>query len=584
MEVKESSPRFKAAMNDFRRARQRGALESIMARLSGKSSRLVPYEEIPEELRRSEPIRRGRQMIPLDAIVGSVGRYTDFTRSFLPRQKYGQKRWARVRSAFDNVHDMPPILVYKVGDSYFVLDGNHRVSVAHVLGAHEIPAYVTEVETRVPLSPDVEPDELICQAQYATFLAKTNLDELRPQADLTVTAPGQYRVLLEQIDRYWAWLCRERGQDVPYSQAVAGWYDDVYRPLVDVIRRRGLLRAFPKRTETDLYAWVVKHREDLEEELGWEVDTASAAQDLIQRFSPDPQQLFSRVKERVLGVLTPDRLEAGPRPGQWREEVLGPGHEENLFCDLLVPVAPAEGGLDVLEQALLVAQRESGRVHGLHVLRDEREGDQSHLHPLQEAFDARCAAAGVDGELTVETGPVSQTICDHAYWNDLVVVGLSHLPGPHLTERLSSGFSTLVRRCGRPVLAVPGSVSPLENLLLAYDGSPKAKEALFVAAYLAGKWQRPLTVVSVAGERSAERSAAETLTHARQYLQSRRVHAFYLLERGDAASALQRAAEARGSDLIIMGGYGFRPLLEVILGSTVDEVLRWRRWPVLICR
>jgi nucleotide-binding universal stress UspA family protein len=33
-----------------------------------------------------------------------------------------------------------------------------------------------------------------------------------------------------------------------------------------------------------------------------------------------------------------------------------------------------------------------------------------------------------------------------------------------------------------------------------------------------------------------------------------------------------------------MGGYGFRPLLEVVLGSTVDQVLRWRRWPVLICR
>jgi hypothetical protein len=90
--------------------------------------------------------------IPLDAIAGSVGRYADFTRSFLPRRESAQERWTRVRAAFDRVQDIPPITVFQIGDSYFVLDGNHRVSVARSLGATHIPAHVTVVESRVPLS------------------------------------------------------------------------------------------------------------------------------------------------------------------------------------------------------------------------------------------------------------------------------------------------------------------------------------------------------------------------------------------------------------------------------------------------
>jgi nucleotide-binding universal stress UspA family protein len=62
------------------------------------------------------------------------------------------------------------------------------------------------------------------------------------------------------------------------------------------------------------------------------------------------------------------------------------------------------------------------------------------------------------------------------------------------------------------------------------------------------------------------------------------VDAFFLVERGPVAETLRRTAREQESDLIIMGGYGFRPLLDVMLGSTVNDVLRWREWPVLICR
>ena len=581
MEIDPTSPRFRAAMRDFRRARQRGALENIVAHLTGKSNKLLSYDQIGERLQSGEAIDRGLQQIPLDAIVGSVGRYADFTRTFLPRREGAQERWLRVRAAFDHPEQIPPILVYKVGDSYFVLDGNHRVSVARVLGASHILAYVTEVKTNIPLTPDTSPDELIIRAKHADFLAETGLGATRPEADLGVTVPGQYRVLKAQIRQHYRWLRQHRGDDVTFTTAAANWYDEIYLPVVRAIRWQGILRHFPGRTETDLYVWTVRHREEVEAALGWEVDVASAAGDLAHRHSSEPQQILARVKERIVAAITPDPLEAGPPPGQWRELTMTAGARDKLFANILVPVDGEEDGWRALGQALVVARREDARLNGLHVLRSGGEGVRARGFAVQKWFEARVREAGVRGTLSLDTGRVARIICDRAYWNDLVVMTVSHPPGPQPGDRFGSGVGTLIRRCGRPVLAVPGASTLLLRPLLSYDGSPKAKEALFVAAYVAGKWQVPLVVVTVEED---ERAAATMLAPVQAYLQARDVDATCVKAQGDVVAAIARTAEAHDNDFIIMGGYGFRPLLEVVLGSTVDQVLRWRRWPVLICR
>lgn len=581
MDVNEQSPRFHKALRDFRRARQRGALETIIAHLKGKPDELWSYEEVSQRLRAGDPVDRGLQQIPLDAIVGSVGRYADFTRTFLPRRESAQERWARVRSAFNTVEEIPPILVYKVGDSYFVLDGNHRVSVARVLGATRIPAYVTEVETKVPLSPEDRPDELICQAQHAAFLEETGLDELRPDADLTVTAPGQFRVLKEQIRRHHELLRRQGDEDVSYAEAVAGWYDNVYLPAVQVIRRRGILHYFSGRTETDLYVWLMRHQAELREELGWEVEADSLASSLVHRFSREPQRVLARVKERVLSAITPEPLEAGPPPGWWREWEVAERAEPRLFTNVLVPMSGDASGWRALGQALIVARREGARLRGLHVIGDDEPVLRERGDALRAEFQERLQQAGVKGNLVIEVGRVAPTICDRARWTDLVVMALDYPPAPQVTDRLASGLGTLIRRSSRPILAVPGDPTQLQRPLLAYDGSPKANEALFVATYLAARWDLQLTVVAVD---EGERAATDILEHARLYLIARGVSATYVTGEGEVADAIRRATETHQCDVIVMGGYGFQPLIEVVLGSTVDQVLRWRHLPVLICR
>jgi nucleotide-binding universal stress UspA family protein len=570
-----------AAVHDFRRARRQAALNDIIAGWTGRSTNLLSFEDVRHKLKAGVSGQRRLEDIPLDAIVGSVGRYADFNRQFLPLHDSDEDRWARVKTAMEGLSGVPPIEVYKLGNAYFVLDGNHRVSVARRAGNSHIQAYVTEVQSRVPVSPYDSPDDLILKSEYADFLQRTQLDEQRPSADLSVTVPGQYAALEQEIEARRAQLAAEQGGDVPFSAAAANWYDTIYLPLIELIRRQGILHDFPDRTETDLYVWLAQHRAVLARELGWDVTPAAAASDLANRRGETPRRVAVRFGERLRGAVTPGLLESGPPPGEWRRERGATLDEARLSADLLVPISGEPAGWFALDQALVVARREGGRIAGLHIVRTPAARASASALAVQAEFDRRCREAHVPGSLAIEAGPVTDLICDRARWNDLVVVNLNYPPSAAPVARLRNGFRALVQRCPRPIMAVPRIVSPLSRALLAYDGSPKAQEALYAATYLALQWQIPLVVVAV---REAAQEADSPLDRARQYLESHGVAATYAAERGPVAEAILRAAAAHAADLILMGGYGFNPLLEAVIGSAVDQVLREAKQPILICR
>ncbi len=402
-----------SAVLDFRRARRQANLQEVLAYLTGKSVALLPYEDVRRKLKARESGARRLEEIPLDAIVGSVGRYNDFTRDFLPRRDSDEERWARVKTVV-GLRGLPPIEVYQIDRAYFVLDGNHRVSIARQVGATSIQAYVIEVHTKVPLSPDVQPDDLIVKAEYADFLEHTHLDELCPKADLNVTAPGQYQALEEHIEVHRYFMGLEQEQEIPYEEAVVHWYDEAYVPVVRVIRERGILRDFPGRTETDLYLWVSEHRAALEKALGWEIEPETAAADLATQFSPRPQRVVARVGEKILDAVTPDEVEAGPPPGRWRRERLAGRQDNRLFADVLVAINGEETGWCALEHALFVARYEEARVHGLYVVSSKVQRESAESQTVRAEFDRRCEAAGVPGELVLEIGGIPRKICERA--------------------------------------------------------------------------------------------------------------------------------------------------------------------------
>ena len=577
--MSESPMNMASAAEDFRRARRRAAMRDLIARLTGRSDELLSYEDVRQKLRAQPLSRRELHDIPLDAIVGSVGRYTDFTRDFLPRRDSDAFRWVGVRRAVEGEVGVPPIEVYQLGQAYFVLDGNHRVSVARETGASHIQAYVTEVRARVPFAPTDSPDDLIIKAEYAAFLDQTELDVRRPGADLLVTAPGQYDELMRQIAAHRDYLAAQHGAAADLPSAAADWYDTRYMPIVREIRDQGTLHEFPGRTETDLYLWIVQHHAALEQALGWQLDPKAALSDLTSQHSP--RRAVARLGGRLLDAVVPDALENGPPPGAWRHERRVNSYTERLVSDLLVAINGEEAGWYALEQALVVARREDARLAGLHVVPNAGARKSPAAEAVRAEFERRCAAAGVPGKLAIDVGNVTRQVCDRARLTDLVVVSLSYPPGTEPLARLRSGFRTLLQRCPRPILAVPGPARPLTRVLLPYDGSPKGEEALFAATYLALTWKLDLLVVTALEEQHA---TSATLERARAYLERHGAAPRYQLAGGPAAEAILAAARADASDLIVIGSYGFNPLLEIMLGSTVDQVLRESAVPVLLCR
>ncbi len=240
-----------------------------------------------------------------------------------------------------------------------------------------------------------------------------------------------------------------------------------------------------------------------------------------------------------------------------------------------------EAGWNTLQQALRVARRKNGKIFGLHVVDDPQQKNSPVHQGIAAEFEKRCRQAGLPGEISFTTGQTTGTISYRARWADLVVVSLSHPPGPGPVDRLNSQFAQLLRRCPRPLLAVPWVDAGLQRLLLGYDGSPKANEALFVARYMVEKWEASLLVVTV---KEATGGGKKTSMRARRYLEEHDIQADYLVKKGDPATIILQTAREIESDLILMGGYGSNSLSEIVSGSVVDEVLRTRNRPVLICR
>jgi hypothetical protein len=273
---------------DFERARHKALFHELLSIVKREPNELIPYHEVRKRVSPDRESYRGHQVVPVRQIVGSVDRFHDFDREFLPRHGHTSGRWQNVDRAYYQDVRLPPIQLYKVGEVYWVKDGNHRVSVARERGVEFIDAEVIEGHIRVPLYASMSPFELLQQVEYAEFLRLTDLDRLRSDHDIRPTALGRYDELWDHILLHQEGISERRGEPVPIADAVKSWYDEIYLPIARVVRERKLLKRFPDRSEADVYLWVMANRAALEEREGQEMDpesTASALADVLERES-----------------------------------------------------------------------------------------------------------------------------------------------------------------------------------------------------------------------------------------------------------------------------------------------------------
>src|SRR5215510_14834513 len=177
-------PIHQQVRSDFQRARFKAFMNRMWSTLAGKPTSLISYDEIKEKLRVGGPIYRGVQTVRLDHIAGSLNRYHEFDRAFLPATDTLATRWQSVNRAFYQDISLPPVVLYKVGQVYFVVDGHHRVSVAREQGQLYIEAEVRECSTRIDITPELRTEDLEILEDEVHFLERTSLDKLRPDSQI----------------------------------------------------------------------------------------------------------------------------------------------------------------------------------------------------------------------------------------------------------------------------------------------------------------------------------------------------------------------------------------------------------------
>ncbi|HVF25103.1 MAG TPA: hypothetical protein VNA23_04395 [Anaerolineales bacterium] len=253
------------ARSDFQKARFKAFMNRAWATLSGKPTTLLSYDEIKEKLRIGGPIYRGVKTVPVNQIAGSLNRYHEFDSVFLPASDQLANRWQSVNRAFYQEISLPPVVLYKVGQVYFVVDGHHRVSVARRQGQIYIEAEVRECATRVNLTADIHPEDLVILETKVQFLERTSLDTLKPDANIKLTIPDGFDRMLEHIAVHRYFMGIDWKRDISEEEAIIHWYDTVYMPVIYVIRDTNILKEFPTKTEGDLYLWVLDHQQYLVE-------------------------------------------------------------------------------------------------------------------------------------------------------------------------------------------------------------------------------------------------------------------------------------------------------------------------------
>jgi hypothetical protein len=203
----------------------------------------------------------GTRPIEVDQIIGTDNRGGDFDREFRPLRPDLRTRLRRVENRFPN-GEFPPIVAYKLGDAYFVVDGHHRVAAARRRRMTWIDAEVTELTALWSLSADADPVELVHADQHRILMTESGLEHLRIEDCIRFSRTVGYRQLLENVQVHGYRLMLDAGRALARSEIALDWYENVYRPTIDVIHEEGLNGVCFDATDPDRYLWVWERRRD----------------------------------------------------------------------------------------------------------------------------------------------------------------------------------------------------------------------------------------------------------------------------------------------------------------------------------
>jgi len=177
---------------EFGRARRTGERRRVPSFVTGQPTLLLPPDFVRDKVRIQSSSYGAIRETEIAKVIGSVNRYDELDREFLPKRRRTVDHWSRAQESFDDGPGHAPIKIDQVGDVYFVVGGNRRISVARQLGIKRIEAEVTRSELKVPIDEHTDVRSLIVKAEYSESLRAARLDAMRPKRRIEFTRPRRH--------------------------------------------------------------------------------------------------------------------------------------------------------------------------------------------------------------------------------------------------------------------------------------------------------------------------------------------------------------------------------------------------------
>ncbi len=279
-----------------------------------------------------------------------------------------------------------------------------------------------------------------------------------------------------------------------------------------------------------------------------------------------------------------------------------------MIKTILVGLDGSEHARTAGRYALWLAERFKGRVLGLHVV-DIVSIEGSFFHDISgslgfepyldfsskmrgvleergrallDAFSEEAAQRGVQTDTALGMGIVANEIAERARTADLVVIGHRGVNERFSTGLLGGTSESVTRKCPKPLFIAPMTFAECAKPLLAYDGSARAAAVMQQAAEFCSALALPLTVLTVSrDEQQGRRILAEAEAYLHPYGLTTNLE---LQETGNAPERIANFIRERDHDLLFIGAYGHSRIIEMVLGSTTEYVLRNADCPVFLHR
>ena len=212
-----------------------------------KQENLKSFAEVQKEENAYNSVNLGIKEIPLGKIVGSVEKYSYFDKNFVPKNNIVKQRWISIYTAYMAETMLPPVILYKIKDDYYVYDGNHRVSVAKFLNFASIEAEVEE------FLPTKDTKDKVIYREHMFFEKETGIEEI------ILSEPIKYKYLREEIESYTNLLSKRRNKEFTLKEGAAKWYKEVFLPI-KVLLEENNTEESQKNNINDIFMFLLDHK------------------------------------------------------------------------------------------------------------------------------------------------------------------------------------------------------------------------------------------------------------------------------------------------------------------------------------